>query len=147
MYGFAKEGGIPKVIANKIAISPAGEWLLPFWRENDQWDAGASCNARLDLMGVPGVLISGDKVSEGFEFVWAGNHLLSDSLSPYSRQSNLYGGLTRFNLDFGFEVVSLTPFDRTSEGKGFELGFLFPLFHRSGPCQARGAWKLHLRVG
>lgn len=65
VYAFAKEGGIPKVIANKIAIAAGGVWLLPFWRENDPWDAGIVCNARPDLMGVPGVLISGDKVREG----------------------------------------------------------------------------------
>ena len=35
IYGFSHEGGIPKVIANKLAVGGGGEWLLPFWREND----------------------------------------------------------------------------------------------------------------
>jgi hypothetical protein len=32
---FEAEGGVPKVIANKLAIGTDGGWLLPFWRENE----------------------------------------------------------------------------------------------------------------
>ena len=28
-----RDGGIPKVIANKVAVLSTGEWLMPFWRE------------------------------------------------------------------------------------------------------------------
>lgn len=35
IYAFDAEGGIPKVIANKLAVGANGTWLLPFWREND----------------------------------------------------------------------------------------------------------------
>ena len=35
IYSFDAEGGIPKVIANKLAIGTDGGWLLPFWRENE----------------------------------------------------------------------------------------------------------------
>ena len=65
VYSFKEEGGIPKVIANTIAIAPGGDWLLPFWRENDPWDASTLCNQQPQLMGVPGVLLSSDKVREG----------------------------------------------------------------------------------
>jgi hypothetical protein len=61
---FEDEGGIPKVIANKLALTPTGAWLLPFWRENDRWDAGPGCNAQPGLMGVPAVLISSNKVRQ-----------------------------------------------------------------------------------
>ena len=63
VYAFVEEGGIPKVIANKIAVVPGGLWLLPFWREHDPWDAGAAGNAQRGLSGVPGVLISTDRAS------------------------------------------------------------------------------------
>ena len=65
VYTFEDEGGIPKVIANKLAVTPTGAWLLPFWRENDRWDAGAGCNAQPGLMGVPAVLVSTNQARVG----------------------------------------------------------------------------------
>lgn len=35
VYSFDAEGGIPKVVANKLAVDTDGSWLLPFWRENE----------------------------------------------------------------------------------------------------------------
>ena len=65
LFTFEDEGGIPKVIANKLALTPTGAWLLPFWRENDRWDAGAGCNAQPGLMGVPAVLVSSNQARLG----------------------------------------------------------------------------------
>lgn len=33
MLPYDAEGGIPKVVANKMAVLASGAWVLPFWRE------------------------------------------------------------------------------------------------------------------
>lgn len=46
------------MVANKMAIGPDGQWLLPFWREQ----GGEDCMESPDMHGKAGVLISEDKV-------------------------------------------------------------------------------------
>ena len=58
------EGGIPKVVANKLAVLASGAWILPFWRE-----PGKTCpklrsevkDPKDIVRGSAGVLISGDQ--------------------------------------------------------------------------------------
>eukprot|EP00884_Botryococcus_braunii_P015691 jgi/Botrbrau1/2805/Bobra.0125s0016.1 len=51
-----EEGGIPKVTGNKLVVTQAGDWLLPFWRE-----AGGHCPAPASLHGTPALLVSPDQ--------------------------------------------------------------------------------------
>lgn len=55
-----EDGGIPKVTGNKMVVTQAGLWLLPFWRE-----AGGHCSVGSPLHGTPGVLVSQDQVCNG----------------------------------------------------------------------------------
>jgi hypothetical protein len=47
------------MIANKLRVDASGRWLLPFWRE---MGGQPSCNTRPSLHGMPGLLVSTDKV-------------------------------------------------------------------------------------
>jgi len=58
VYPFEEDGGIAKMVANKVAIGPRGEWLLPFWREK----GGQDCSNDTAWHGRAGVLISEDLV-------------------------------------------------------------------------------------
>ena len=58
VYSFDEDGGIGKMVSNKPAIGPQGEWLLPFWREM----GGHDCTHSPAMHGKAGVLISEDKV-------------------------------------------------------------------------------------
>ena len=42
------DGGIPKVISNRVTVLSTGEWLLPFWREqvSVHWTVIAQCSPR-----------------------------------------------------------------------------------------------------
>ena len=60
VYAFKDEGGIAKMIANKLRTTQEGHWLLPFWRE---MGGQAECNTRPELHGAPGLLVSPDQVS------------------------------------------------------------------------------------
>lgn len=57
IYSFEEDGGIGKMVSNKIAIGLRGEWLLPFWREM----GGQYCKQAPAMHGRAGVLISEDK--------------------------------------------------------------------------------------
>ena len=59
VFSFDSEGGIAKMVANKIALGPKGEWLLPFWREM----GGNDCTHAPGMHGRAGVLISEDQVT------------------------------------------------------------------------------------
>lgn len=56
---FDSEGGIAKMVANKLAVTASGKWLLPFWREM----GGHDCTHAPAEHGKAGVLVSSDKVS------------------------------------------------------------------------------------
>ena len=64
MLPYDAEGGIPKVVANKMAVLGSGAWVLPFWRE-----PGKTCpklrsevkDPKDIVKGSAGVLISGDQ--------------------------------------------------------------------------------------
>ncbi|CAL8467786.1 g7324 [Coccomyxa elongata] len=58
VYSFDEEGGIAKMIANKLTISSRGHWLLPFWRE---MGGQPECNMQPAKHGMPGLLVSPDK--------------------------------------------------------------------------------------
>lgn len=58
VYAFEEDGGIAKMVANKIVLGPKGEWLLPFWREM----GGQNCMHSPSMHGKAGVLISHDQV-------------------------------------------------------------------------------------
>ncbi len=64
VYSFDEEGGIAKMIANKLMVNSKGQLLLPFWRE---MGGQPECNQRAALHGMPGLLISNDKVSFLYE--------------------------------------------------------------------------------
>ncbi len=59
VYSFDEEGGIAKMIANKLTITSRGHWLLPFWRE---MGGQPECNTEAAKHGMPGLLVSPDKV-------------------------------------------------------------------------------------
>uniref|UniRef100_A0A7S0SBL6 Sialidase domain-containing protein n=1 Tax=Mantoniella antarctica TaxID=81844 RepID=A0A7S0SBL6_9CHLO len=52
----SRDGGIPKVIANKVAVLSSGEWLLPFWREQQNALMDETCQRDPDTghSGCPG---------------------------------------------------------------------------------------------
>ena len=58
VFAYEEDGGIGKMVANKLAIGSSGEWLLPFWREM----GGQNCSQNHAEHGKAGVLISYDKV-------------------------------------------------------------------------------------
>ena len=60
VYAYKDEGGIAKMIANKVRLTRDGQWLLPFWRE---MGGQAACNTQPELHGAPGLLVSPDQVS------------------------------------------------------------------------------------
>lgn len=63
VYPFRAEGGISKVLANRLHVAGNGDWLLPFWREDDPSDTPYSCNLQhMRYNGVPAILISSDNV-------------------------------------------------------------------------------------
>ena len=62
VYSFEKDGGIAKMVANKLAQGSRGEWLLPFWREK----GGQECSNATAWHGRAGVLISEDLVLKLF---------------------------------------------------------------------------------
>ena len=59
VYSFDEEGGIAKMIANKLVVNSRGHFLLPFWRE---MGGQPECNRQAALHGMPGLLVSDDKV-------------------------------------------------------------------------------------
>ncbi len=65
VYDFKAEGGIPKLIANKVTYNADTAWLLPFWRAADRWNAPWTCNQAMKLSGVAGALLSEDEVPMG----------------------------------------------------------------------------------
>ncbi|KAK9909563.1 hypothetical protein WJX75_004152 [Coccomyxa subellipsoidea] len=58
VYSFDEEGGIAKMIANKLVVNSRGHFLLPFWRE---MGGQPECNRQAALHGMPGLLVSDDK--------------------------------------------------------------------------------------
>jgi hypothetical protein len=60
VYTYSEEGGIAKMIANKLRVGSDGQWLLPFWRE---MGGQPECNQQPALHGAPGVLASADQVT------------------------------------------------------------------------------------
>lgn len=60
MYTYSDEGGIAKMVANKLRVGCDGRWLLPFWRE---MGGQPECNRQPGLHGAPGVLASADQVT------------------------------------------------------------------------------------
>lgn len=56
---FDEEGGIAKMVANKLGVDSSGQWLLPFWREM----GGHNCTNAPGMHGVPGILLSSDQAS------------------------------------------------------------------------------------
>eukprot|EP00854_Cymbomonas_tetramitiformis_P009877 gene9877-11698_t len=76
IFGLAEDGGIPKVLSNKLTVLSSGEWVIPFWRENQllsksRWpeekehcrtaDNSFGENATNSAHPSAGVLISADK--------------------------------------------------------------------------------------
>ncbi|KAK9823715.1 hypothetical protein WJX72_004851 [[Myrmecia] bisecta] len=57
VWAFSEEGGIPKVVANKLAVAHNGNWVLPFWHEA----VSEACGSKLDVNQAAGVLVSSDK--------------------------------------------------------------------------------------
>lgn len=43
-----RDGGIPKVIANKLSVLSTGEWLMPFWREQQSALEEGTCERDLE---------------------------------------------------------------------------------------------------
>ena len=58
LLSFDLEGGIAKMVANKLAVGQDGRWLLPFWREM----GGQNCTHSPSMHGKAGVLVSDDQV-------------------------------------------------------------------------------------
>mmetsp|Transcript_21707 Transcript_21707/g.68164 ORF Transcript_21707/g.68164 Transcript_21707/m.68164 type:complete len:444 (+) Transcript_21707:2-1333(+) len=63
VLGYDAEDGVPKVVANKVAVLSNGAWVLPFWRE-----PGKTCpvvrskvERSQQVNGSAGVLITGDQ--------------------------------------------------------------------------------------
>lgn len=59
VYSFNEEGGIAKMIANKLMVNSRGTLLLPFWRE---MGGQPECDRQSQLHGIPGLLMSNDGV-------------------------------------------------------------------------------------
>jgi predicted neuraminidase len=66
-----RDGGIPKVIANKVAVLSTGEWLMPFWREQQNAVGDLQCERDVEtgVSGCPGnkpqMCMTGAKESAG----------------------------------------------------------------------------------
>ncbi|CAK0763317.1 hypothetical protein CVIRNUC_003045 [Coccomyxa viridis] len=60
IYSFSDEGGIAKMLANRLGTRDGGGWMLPVWREMGGQQA---CNTHPELHGAAGVLLSDDQGS------------------------------------------------------------------------------------
>lgn len=58
VLSYDTEGGIAKMVSNKVAATADGRWLLPFWREM----GGTNCTQDPGMHGRPGLLSSADGV-------------------------------------------------------------------------------------
>ncbi len=58
VLAYDDEGGIAKMIANKLTRARNGSWVLPFWRE---MGGPAACRQRPELHGEAGVLLTRDQ--------------------------------------------------------------------------------------
>jgi len=58
VLAYDDEGGIAKMIANKLIRARDGSWVLPFWRE---MGGPAACRQRPELHGEAGVLLTRDQ--------------------------------------------------------------------------------------
>ncbi len=62
IYSYSDEGGIAKMLANHLGMTPGGGWMLPVWREMGGQQA---CNTHPELHGAAGVLLSTDQAGPG----------------------------------------------------------------------------------
>mmetsp|Transcript_26799 Transcript_26799/g.37009 ORF Transcript_26799/g.37009 Transcript_26799/m.37009 type:complete len:372 (+) Transcript_26799:1-1116(+) len=65
VYSYEAEMGMPKVLANKLAVLSNGGWALPFWREPGKTCPivrhGADPEKLAEVRGSAGLLVSGDQ--------------------------------------------------------------------------------------
>ena len=62
IYSYSDEGGIAKMLANRLGTIPGGGWVLPVWREMGGQQV---CNKHPELHGAAGVLLSTDQARNG----------------------------------------------------------------------------------
>eukprot|EP00899_Mesostigma_viride_P019591 jgi/Mesvir1/27633/Mv07364-RA.1 len=105
IYRQKEEGNIPKVLANKPAVTAAGHWLLPFWRESKNIPNKLEC--AVSTQESAGVLISTDNGHSWLpsaELRAEGTHLIEGTVVELA--NNTLSMLFRTSTGYAYQSVS-----------------------------------------